>query len=329
MTPSRLLCLVAAAAVVTIAPLAASPALHAQDAYPTGTVKLVVGFAPGGGNDILARIVADKLQQHYGKPFIVDNRPGANGLLAIDAVKRSPPDGSTLLVGPSSAMTVNPIVLKTVPYDPVTDFVPIAMVGIFPLIVAVHPSFPAQSLKELIAVAKARPGSINYSSASSSFQLATEMFAQQAGVKLQNIPYRGSAPAVAAVIANDVSLTFGDVATILPFIQNGQLRALAVTTAARIPSLPDIPTVAEAALPGFEMVIWSALFAPVGTPAWITAQLEQDVARIVAMPDIAERLKTLGVERAGFSGAQLLARISKELAAFRTVADAAGMKPAD
>jgi tripartite-type tricarboxylate transporter receptor subunit TctC len=181
----------------------------------------------------------------------------------------------------------------------------------------------------LISAAKSQPGKINYSSASSSFQLATEMFAQQAGVKLQNIPYRGSAPAVAAVIANDVSLTFGDVATILPFIQNGQLRALAVTTAARIPSLPDIPTVAEAALPGFEMVIWSALFAPAGTPAKITAQLEQDIARIVAMPDVAERLKTLGVEPAGLPGAQLQNRISKELAAFRKVADAAGMKPAD
>jgi tripartite-type tricarboxylate transporter receptor subunit TctC len=317
----RLLCLVAV--------MVASPALHAEDAYPSGTVKLVVGFAPGGGNDILARIVADKLQQHYGKPFIVDNRPGANGLLAIDAVKRAVPDGLNLLVGPSSAMTVNPIVLKAVPYDPAKDFVPIAMVGIFPLIVAVHPSFPAQSLRELISAAKSQPGKINYSSASSSFQLATEMFAQQAGVKLQNIPYRGSAPAVAAVIANDVSLTFGDVATILPFIQNGQLRALAVTTAARIPSLPDIPTVAEAALPGFEMVIWSALFAPAGTPAKITAQLEQDIARIVAMPEVAERLKTLGVEPSGLPGAQLQNRISTELVAFRKVADAAGMKPAD
>jgi tripartite-type tricarboxylate transporter receptor subunit TctC len=302
---------------------------EAETAYPPGPVRMVVGFAPGGGNDILARILADKLQIALGKPFVVDNRPGANGMIAIDAVKRAPPDGLTLLVGPSSGMTVNPAVLKTITYDPVKDFAPIAIVGYFPLIVVVNPSFPAKSIADLIATAKSQPGKINYSSAASSFQLATEMFAQRAGIAIQHIPYKGSAPAVSAVVANDVSLTFGDAAAVLPFIQSGTLRALAVTTPARIPSLPDIPTVSESGLPGFDMVLWSALFGPSGTPSGITALLEREVQRIVALPDVRERMKTLGVEPAGVPGEQLARTMQDEIERYRKVADTAGIKLGD
>lgn len=294
--------------------------------YPSGPAKLVVGFAPGGGNDILARIVADKLQAHFGKPFVVENRPGANGVIAIDAVKRSTPDGLTLLVGPSSGMTVNPVVLKTIPYDPVKDFEPVALVGSFPLIVVVKADSPIQSLQDLVARAKAAPGTINYSSAATSFQVATEAFAQKAGIKMMNIPYRGSAPAATAVVTNDVAVNFGDVSAVLPLIQGGQMRALAVTTAKRIPSLPDVPTIAESGYPGFEMVFWSGVFLPAGTPEDIRKALETEVGKIVAMPDILARMKTLGVEPTFAPGAALGARVKSEIEMFRTVAEGAGIK---
>lgn len=295
--------------------------------YPSGTVKLTVGFAPGGGNDILARILAEKFQESFGKPFVVENRPGASGVIAVDAVKRSAPDGLNLLVGPSSAMTVNPVLLKNISYDPVKDFSPIATVGFFPLIVAAHPSVPANNLAELIALAKAEPGKVNYSSAATSFQIVTEHFAQQAGIKLQNIPYKGSAPAVLGVVANEVAFTFGDIAAVLPQVQAGKLKALAVTTAKRVPSLPDVPTVAESGVPGFDVSLWSALFAPAGTPPAIVKALETEVQRIVSLPDVQAKMKTLGVEPAGTPGAELPKRIADEIATFRQVAKTSGMEP--
>jgi tripartite-type tricarboxylate transporter receptor subunit TctC len=309
-----------------VAALAVSPAV-AQDSYPSGTVRLTVGFAPGGGNDILARLLAEKMQETFGKSFIVENRPGASGVIAVDAVKRSAPDGLTLLVGPSSAMTVNPVLLKNVSYDPVKDFAPVAMIGVFPLIVAVNPSVPANSIQELIALAKADPGKINYSSAASSFRIVTEHFAQQAGIKLQHVPYKGSAPAVLGVVANEVSLTFGDISAVLPQVQAGKLKALAVTTAKRVPGLPDVPTIAESGVPGFDMALWSALFAPAGTPPDVVKKLEAEVVRIVGLPDVQSRMKTLGVEPAGTPGAALTGRIESEIAIFRKVADSAGIVP--
>jgi tripartite-type tricarboxylate transporter receptor subunit TctC len=316
----RLLPLIAGIAVLL------APALCRAE-YPLGPAKLVVGFAPGGGNDILARIVADKLQARYGKSFIVENRPGANGVIAIEAVKKAAPDGLTILVGPSSGMTVNPIVLKSVPYDPVRDFEPIAMVGLFPLIVVVEGSSPIKSLGDLVAQAKSNPGGVNFSSAASSFQLATEAFAQRAGVKLTNIPYRGSAPAATAVITKDVTLNFGDISAVLPLIQGGQLRALAVTTGSRIASLPDVPTVAEAGYPGFEMAFWSGLFLPAGTPQDIQGDLEKEVQKIVAMPDVVERMKSLGVAPSYLTGKQLAERVRSEIELYRKIAETAGIKP--
>ncbi len=299
---------------------------HAQQ-YPSGPVKLTVGFAPGGGNDILARILAEKLQETFGKSFVVENRPGASGVIAVDAVKRAAPDGLNLLVGPSSAMTVNPVLLKSISYDPVKDFAPIATIGVFPLIVAAHPSVKANNLAELIALAKAEPGKINYSSAATSFQIVTEHFAQQAGIKIQNVPYKGSAPAVLGVVANEVAFTFGDIAAVLPQIQAGQLKALAVTTAKRVPSLPEVPTVAESGVPGFDMSLWSALFAPAGTPRETVKALEDEVRRIVSLPDVQAKMKTLGVEPAGTPGAEIPKRISDEIETFRNVAKAAGLEP--
>jgi len=310
-----------AALFVSVAPVAA------QDKYPSGTVKLTVGFAPGGGNDILARLLAEKMQDTLKGSFIVENRPGASGMIAVDTVRRAVPDGLTLLVGPSSAMTVNPVLLKNVAYDPVKDFAPIAMIGHFPLIVAVHPSAPVKTLSELIALARKEPGKLNYSSAASSFQIVTELFAQRADIKLQHVPYKGSAPAVMAVVANEVTLTFGDIAAVLPQVQGGKLKALAVTTAKRVPSLPDVPTIAESGVAGFDVALWSALFAPAGTPPGILKTLEDEVIRVVALPDVQDKMKTLGVVPAGTPGAKLPALISAEIETFRKVAASAGLKP--
>jgi tripartite-type tricarboxylate transporter receptor subunit TctC len=209
----------------------------------------------------------------------------------------------------------------------VKDFAPIAMVGVFPLIVAANPSLPANSLAELIALAKAEPGKINYSSAATSFQIVTEYFAQRAGIKIQNIAYKGSAPAVLGVVAGEVSLTFGDIAAVLPQVQGGKLKALAVSTQKRVPSLPEVPTIAQSGVPGFNIALWSALFAPAGTPPEIVKKLEAEVMRIVALPDVQARMKGLGVEPAGTPGAGLTKLIADEIAMFRKVAETSGIQP--
>ena len=211
----------------------------AQSGYPAKPVEIVVGFPPGGGNDVLTRIVADKLQAALRQPFVVVNRPGADGIIAFDTVKRAAPDGYTLLVGPSSGMTVNPAVYAKLPYDPLADFEPISMVGGFPLFVVVPPDSPLRTLGELVAQAKQKPGDLAYGSAATSFRMATEMFAQRAGISLFHVPYQGSGKAVQAVMAREVPLSFADAAAATAQIKGGRLRALAVSTAQRVPGLPE------------------------------------------------------------------------------------------
>jgi tripartite-type tricarboxylate transporter receptor subunit TctC len=299
---------------------------HAQEAYPSKPVRFVVGFPPGGGNDILARLLCERLQGPLAQPCVVENRPGANGFIAIDLVKRSGPDGYTLLVGPSSGMTVNPAVYPSLPYDPVKDFAPVTMVGLFPLIVSVHPSVPAKTTTELIALAKSKPRQINYSSAATSFQLATEMFAQRAGIALNHVPYKGSAQAVAAVLSNDVSLTFADSSAVMSQIRAGKLRAIAVSSARRIPGMPEVPTIAESGVPGYDMVLWSGIFAPAGTPGAVTGRLQKEIARIVFLPDMRERLAKLGVEPVGSTAEELAATMKAQIAEYTRVAKAGNIK---
>ncbi len=293
----------------------------------SGTVKLIVGFAPGGGNDILARLIADQLGARDNANFIVENRPGANGVVAVNLVRRAEPDGRTVLIGPSSAMTVNPILLKTATYDPLRDFAPVAMVGAFPLIIVVKGDSSIRTLADLVEAAKARPHEVRYSSAASSFQRATEAFAERAGIKLQNIPYRGSAPAAVAVLGNEVTVDFGDVSAVLPLVQSGQMRALAVTTQQRIPSLPDTPTVAESGFPDFSMVFWSGLFLPAGTPETIRAEFERQLREIVDTPTMKQRMQSLGMEPSFMPGAKFKATIETDLKTYRRLADAAGIAP--
>jgi tripartite-type tricarboxylate transporter receptor subunit TctC len=300
------------------------PSVNAAD-YPDRAVKIVVGFPPGGGNDVLARLLAERLQAEFSQPFVVENRPGANGFIAFDAVKRADSDGYTLLIGPSSGMTVNPAVYKTLPYDPEADFTPVSMIGGFPLIVTVHPDTPYKSLTDLVNAAKEKPGMVDYGSAATSFQLATEMFAQQAAVSFNHIPYKGSAQVVQAVRGNQVPLTFADSAAVIPQIQADALRPLAVTTRERLPSLPAIPTIQESGYPDYEMMLWSGLFAPAGTPALIVEKLQVAVQKAMKDPEMLKRLEPLGVQPIGSTSADLASTIRKQIEQYTQVAKEANI----
>src|SRR5689334_3441023 len=221
--------------------------------YPTKPIRIVVGFPPGGGNDIIARLVGAKMQESWGEPVVIDNKPGANSIIAAEFVAKSAPDGYTLLVNATGGMSVNPVLYAKLPYDPLKDFVPISMVGSFPLVLAVNPSVPAKSVRELLAYAKANPGKLNYSAGSTAFQVATEMFKQMTGIDVRHIPYKGSAASITALISGDVQMTIVDTPPLVPQIKAGRVRALAVTSAQRAGAMPELPTIAESGVPGYEM----------------------------------------------------------------------------
>src|SRR5437899_2443530 len=213
--------------------LCAAAAGALAQGYPANPIRIVVGFPPGGGNDIIARMIGSKMQEAWSQPVVIDNRPGANSIIAAEFVAKSAPDGYTLLVNATGGMSVNPVLYTKLPYDPLRDFVPISMVGVFPLVLVVHPSVPVSSVHELIAYAKANPGKLNYSAGSTGFQVATEMFKQMTDTDIKHIPYKGSAASITAVIAGDVQMTIVDSPPLMPQLRSGRVRALAVTTAKR------------------------------------------------------------------------------------------------
>jgi tripartite-type tricarboxylate transporter receptor subunit TctC len=290
-------------------------------AYPTKPIHFVVGFPPGGGNDIIARMVGAKMQENWGQPVVIDNKPGANSIIAAEFVAKSAPDGYTLLVNATGGMSVNPVIYKKLPYDPLKDFVPISMVGSFPLVLVVNPAVPAKSVGELVAYAKANPGKLNYSSGSTAFQVATEMFKQMTGTDIKHIPYKGSAASITAVIAGDVQMTIVDSPPLMPQLGSGRVRGLAVTTAKRAAAMPDLPAIAES-LPGYEMALWIGVFSPAGTPPEIAAKLTSEVQRIVGLPDIREKLAAMGVEPLGNSSEQMGEWIRREIAKYGPVVKA-------
>ena len=293
--------------------------------YPTKPIRIVVGFPPGGGNDIIARLVGAKMQESWGQPVVIDNKPGAASILAAEHVAKSAPDGYTLFVNATGGMSVNPVLYAKLPYDSLRDFVPITMVGSFPLVLVVHPSVPAKTVPELVAYAKANPGKLNYSSGSTAFQVATEMFKQMTGTDARHIPYKGSAASITAVIAGDVQMTIVDTPPLVPQIKAGKVRALGVTSAKRSSSMPEVPTVAES-VPGYEMVLWIGMFAPAGTPRDIAAKLNTEVVRIVKLPDIREKLHAMDVDPLGNTSEQVTARIQGEIAKYGPVVKAANIK---
>jgi len=307
-----------------IALCAAAGGAWAQ-AYPSKPIRIVVGFPPGGGNDIIARLLGAKMQETWGQSVVIDNRPGAASIIAAEHVAKSAPDGYTLLVNATGGMSVNPVLYAKLPYDSLKDFVPISMVGSFPLVLIVNPSVPANSVPELVAYAKANPGKLNYSSGSTAFQVATEMFKQMTGTDVRHIPYKGSAASITAVIAGDVHMTIVDTPPLVPQIKAGKVRALGVTSAKRSGAMPEVPTVAES-VPGYEMVLWIGMFAPAGTPREIAARLNAEVVRIVKLPDIREKLHAMDVDPLGNTPEQVSEWIRREIAKYGPVVKAANIK---
>lgn len=321
------LSLIGRTAAVAIAALASCLPAHAADPYPAKPIRLLVGFAPGGGNDILARYIAQRLSESLKQNVVVENRPGASGTIAVEAVKQAAPDGYTLLVAPSSSMTVNPVLMRNLPYDPRRDLAPVSLLGRFPLVLVVSPALPVNTVGELVTYARSRPEKLAYSSASTSYQLATENLGQALGVGLLHVPYKGSAPAIQAVAANEVALSVADTATVIPLVKGGRLRALGVTTAQPTRTMPQVPTVASQGVPGFDASVWSGLFAPAGTDPAVIERLQAEVNRLMALPDVQERLVALGIEPASSTSAELRELIAREIDQYAAIAKRAGIQP--
>ena len=299
----------------------------AEDAagYPNRPIRLVVGFTAGGGNDIIARVVGQKLQESLGQPVVVENKPGAGAIVATEFVARSAPDGYTLLIGPSGAMVINPAVYEKLNYDTLRDFAPISELGSFPLILIVNASSPYKSVADLVTYAKANPGKSNYSSASAAFQLATELFKQKTGAPMQMIPYKGANDSVTAVIAGDVTATIADAGPVMGQVTGGQARALAVAAPKRMAELPDVPTMKEAGA-DVEAVLWSGVFAPKATPPAIVKKLQDEFVRIAKLPDVIARLKTLSIDSVGNTSDEFSKIIAADLERWVAVARAGNIR---
>ena len=276
----------------------------AQD-YPSRPVKIVVPFPAGGSNDIIARILAQKLGERTGQSFLIENRGGAGGNIGADAVATSEPDGYTLLLTAPPPLTINAALYKTLPYDPAKAFAPVALIASVPIVLAVHPSVEANNVMELIALAKAKPGTINFGSSGngSTNHLAGELLKSMAGINIVHLPYRGAAPAMNDLIAGHIPVMFDNIPAVLPQVQARSIKAIAVAGAKRASALPDVPTIAESGVPGFEASAWFGLVAPAKTPTPVLAKLESEVDAILKMPDVQKRLIELGAEPASISGA--------------------------
>jgi tripartite-type tricarboxylate transporter receptor subunit TctC len=303
---------------------ACTPASAQQ--YPSKPVKIIVAFPPGGGNDFIARFMAQRLSASLGQQFIVENRPGAGGTIGVEAGVKAPPDGYTLTLI-SNSYTVNPSLYK-IRFDPVNDIAPVIQISQGPYIVVVHPSLQANTLAELIALARSKPQLINFASSGqgSVAHLATELFASMAGFKLNHVPYKGTGPALTDTIGGQTNALFGSVSTTLPHVRAGRLRPLAVTTPRRLAAEPKIPTVAEAGVPGYEAVLWHGLIGPKGMPAAIVERLNAEITRVLNLKDTADQLQNDGVSPAGGRPEEFRAAISREIELWRKVVNDAGVK---
>jgi tripartite-type tricarboxylate transporter receptor subunit TctC len=305
-----------------------APASVNAQSYPSRVVRLVVPFPPGGPLDISGRLLAQKLSEAWGQSVVVENRPGAGGNIGADLVAKSAPDGYTIVMGALSTHAVNPSLYPKMPYDAVKDFAPITLLATTPNVLVVNPSLPVNSVKDLIAYAKANPGKLSFGSGSngSAGHLAGELFKVDTGTDIVHIPYKGGAPATQALLAGDVQFMFDNLANATPQIKAGKLKALAVTTADRSKLAPDLPTMAEAGVAGFDISTWFGLLAPAGTPKDVVAKWNADVTRILNSPEMRERLTLLGAEAAPTTPEQFAAFIQRELAKYARIVKASGAK---
>jgi tripartite-type tricarboxylate transporter receptor subunit TctC len=311
------------------APVAASPAQSDKaSSYPARPIRLIVPLTAGGPTDLLARIIAVPLGEPLGQQVIVDNRLGAGGNIGADLAAKSPPDGYTLFMGTSGPLAINSSLYPKLPFDPIRDFAPIMLTASAPFVVIVHPSVTAHNTKELIALAKAKPGQLNYGSVpGSASHLSTELFKMLAGVNMVHIPYKGAAQATTDVVAGQIQVSFASTPGSVPVVKAGKVRALAVTSAKRIAKLPDVPTVAESALPGYDASVWYGVVAPAGTPREIVQRLNREIARIVADPVHRERMLASDFEPTSGTPEQFGAFIRSETAKWAKVVKASGAKP--
>jgi tripartite-type tricarboxylate transporter receptor subunit TctC len=306
--------------------LVAAISAPAQDSYPSKPIRIVVGYSAGCGNDIIVRVMTPELSKGLGQPVIVENKPGAQSIIAAEFVAKAAPDGYTLFMGPSGPMTINPAPYSKLPYSPQRDFTPISMICSFPLIVTVSASLPVRSVRELIDYAKANPGKANYASSAGIFQMTTELFKQKTGTQFEMIPYKSSGESVQAVIAGQVAMTIVDPPPAAGPLKAGTLRGLAVTSPQRHPSWPDLPTMAEAGVPDMEVPVWTAFFAPAKTPRAIVAKLQKEVARVVHSPEVKERFAAMGLDPVGGTSEELGRVVARDLEKYIAVAKAANIK---
>ena len=321
---SRLLALTLA--IVSVA-LGAAPAAMAQS-YPTKPVKLVVPFPPGGSLDITGRLLAQKLSEAWAQSVVVENKPGAGGNIGADMVAKSAPDGYTILLGALSTHAVNPNLYAKMPYDAVKDFAPITLIAITPNVLVVNAASPVNNVRDFVVYAKANPGKLAFGSGSngSAGHLAGELFKVETGTDAVHVPFKGGAPATQALLAGDTQFMFDNLANAMAQVKAGKLKALAVTTAQRSPLVPELPTMAEAGLPGFDISTWYGLFAPAGTPPAIVAKWNADVTKILNTPDVRAKLMADGAEPAPNTPEQFAQMIARELSKYARIVKASGAK---
>ena len=284
-----------------LAALAFATAAAADDDYPSKTVRIVVPFAPGGSTDVVARILADKLGAQLKQTFVVENRAGASGNIGADVVAKAPPDGYTLLMGTTGVLAINKYLFSNMSFDPERDLVPVSYTSLITNILVVNPQVPARTVPELVRLAQSKPGALTFASSGpgSSTHLSGELFKALAGVNILHVPYKGSSQALVDVIAGQVTMLFDNAPSSMPFIQEGKLRAIAVTSLKRLPNLPDVPTIDEAGVKGYESLSWSGIMAPVGTPKPVIDKLNAAIERALRMEDVREKFAALGIEAVG------------------------------
>lgn len=306
--------------------VAALPA--GAQSYPVKPVRLIVPFPPGGSTDTLARVLAMKLTEAWGQQIVIDNRAGASGIIGTEAGARAAPDGYTLLMGSGGPLTINPSLYSKLPYDPLKDFSPITNMAAVPNVLVLHPSIPARNVRQLVALARSRPNQLNFASTGngSPGQLAGELLKTMTGVQMVHIPYKGSAPATTAVMSGEVSMTFTTTPPVLPHARAGRLRIIGVTTAKRIAELPDVPTIAESGLPGYEAISWFGLVGPAGLPADIVRKVHDDAARIIGTSDVRERIASHGATPIANTPEQFRAQIRDDLAKWARIVKLSGAK---
>jgi tripartite-type tricarboxylate transporter receptor subunit TctC len=312
---------------IAAAAFVAACSVHAQN-YPTKPLRLVVPFAPGGGADLVARTVGVKLTETLGQPVIIDNRTGAAGSIGADIVAKAPPDGHVLLLGSSGPLAINPSLYAKLPYDAARDFAPVSIATVMPFLLVVHPTLPARNVKELVTLAKSRPNQLNYASPGngSTTHLANELLKSMTGMQIVHIPYKGVAPAAVDLISGQVQMMAGDLSTLIPHVKSNRMRALGVTGAKRSPLLPQVPTVAESGVPGYEASGWFGVLVPAATPAPVVERLNAAIVKGLAAPDARERLNAFGGEAGGSTPEQFAAHIRNEAVKWGKLIKSLGLK---